>query len=55
MKYAQVQMDEKWPLSSLSRLEADEVLESIRQMEKEIEELNFGEEESSLDGNRKVS
>jgi (2Fe-2S) ferredoxin len=44
MKQAAVRMDEKWPLSTLSPEDADEILEAIQEAEKEIEQLTFDDD-----------
>jgi hypothetical protein len=44
MAQSNAQLDEKWPLSSLSSMEMDEVLEALCEFEREIEEQAFEED-----------
>jgi hypothetical protein len=47
MAQSAVQLDEKWPLSSLSPTEIDEVLETLHELEQEIEGQTFEEDQLS--------
>jgi hypothetical protein len=47
MRQSATRLDEKSPLTNLSPVEIDDVLETLHELEKEIEELNFEEDQLS--------
>ncbi len=47
MRQSAIQLDERSPLTNLSPIEIDDVLEALYELEKEIEELSFEEDQHS--------
>jgi hypothetical protein len=47
MRQSAIPSDEKSPLTNLSPIEADDVLEALHEMEEKIEELDFEKDQNS--------